>query len=326
MNICLTIPGFVPHGGIRVILEWANGLTRLGHNIFLLCKKYEKCTWFKIDKRIQIYSNPDVILPSSDILVICSPHSIDLQRHPNCPTKTFIFMQMLEHMFRPTDRAWVQRCNQFYLSNHPLISISGWNIEYIQKLGRKGVVHYIGNGINQKDFPIKKCEKQGNVVLVEGWEVNNPSKDSNFVAHSVANQLKKDGCTILAYSQGILKTYPDIPDEYYKLPSLKRINELYSRADILLKASNYDARSTSPIEAMTKGCIPIRAINKGDDDLVHLVNCMRSGYNAQEMYDNARIVLTDKKLKQKLESNCLQYVRNNTWSHHIVGIERILTA
>lgn len=326
MRITLTIPGFVPHGGIRVILEWANGLTKLGHDVSLLCKAYETCKWFKIDKRVNIYSNPDVVLPSTDIFVICSPHSIDLEKHPHAPNKVFIFMQMLEHYFSPNDPGWIQSCNKFYLSRHPLISISRWNIEHLKKLGRKSPTYYIGNGINQKDFPIKKCSKRGNVVLVEGWEVNNPSKDSNLIAHSVANQLKKDGCTILAYSQSELKTYPDIPDEYHRLPSLKKINELYERADILLKASHYDARSTSPIEAMTKGCIPIRAIDKGDDDLVHFVNCLRSGYNAHEMYANAKLVLNDKRLKAELSKNCLEYVRNNTWSHHIVGIERILTS
>lgn len=324
MKICLTIPGFMPHGGIRVILEWANGLSRLGHKITLLSNEDGKPKWFNLNKNVKISTDILSTLAWSEILVICSPHRVDLQRHPNKPKNIFIFMQMLEHMFNPHNRAWVQQCNAFYMTPYPLISISQWNIDYIKRLGRKGVIHYIGNGINQKDFPIKQCKKKGNVVLVEGWELTNPSKDSNLIAHEVSRRLKSEGFTILAYSQLENKTNPDIPDEYYRLPSLSKINELYERATILLKASHFDARSTSPIEAMTKGCIPVRAIDKGDDDLTHLVNSYRCGYNVDELYAGAKEVLTNKPLRLALEKNCLEYVRNNTWAHHIGVIEGIL--
>ena len=63
-------------------------------------------------------------------------------------------------------------------------------------MGRKGEIFYIGNGINIKDFPIRKVKKDKKTILVEGWEATNPSKDYYRMAHKACMKLKKQGFKI----------------------------------------------------------------------------------------------------------------------------------
>ena len=50
MNITITLPGTSPHGGIRVIIEWANWLAS-HHEVTVLCSG-RKPTWINVDPRI----------------------------------------------------------------------------------------------------------------------------------------------------------------------------------------------------------------------------------------------------------------------------------
>ena len=326
MKIVLTIPSFVPHGGIRVILEWANRLSKTGNEVSLFCGKgASRPGWFNLSRSIKITPN-ERDLKGKDILIICSPHDIDLEKSKYAPKKKFIFLQMLEHLFSPGNHAFLEKCYRVYSSNLPKILISQWNIDYIEtNYPDRGQIFYVGNGINTEDFPIEKVKKGATpTVLVEGWNALNPTKDVDRVAPKVAAMLKEEGCHILAYSQLAPVDYENVPDEFYALPSLERMNRLYHRAHILIKATRFDARSTSPLEAMTKGCVVVRGIDKGDDDLFHLDNCMKVPYDVQSVYEAAKRVLKEEDLRSKLAQSGYNYVQTYSWDFWMKEIEGIL--
>jgi hypothetical protein len=117
-----------------------------------------------------------------------------------------------------------------------------------------------------------------------------------------------------------------VPDEFYVLPDLETLNFLYSNATILIKATQYDARSCSPMEAMTKGTVTARAIIEGDDDLHHFKNCYRVSYDVDKLYYAALTLLKDDTLRNILACNCISYVQTYTWDYwmeKIVGILEI---
>ncbi len=324
MKLLLTIPSLtIPHGGTRVILEWATRLDKRGHQVTLFVDKGPKvCPWYHIPKSIPIL-NHDVAVSDCEVLVICSPHSIRLQDRLIKGQRCYIFIQMLEHLFKTSDVYWKLLCDRFYFSTHPMISISNWNIKELRAMGRQNEIYYVGNGVNLEHFPIvTDCHK--NSILVEGWEPNNPSKDSDQIAAHVALRLKKEyGFPIVAYGQKPL-TGSIRPDRYVQLPDLATMNELYSDAILLLKASHFDARSCVPMEAMTKGTPTVRAIEKGDDDLTHEVNCLRCDYSELSMYENAKRLLDDGNLYQTISANCVEYVTTYTWEYWMDKIEKIL--
>jgi hypothetical protein len=146
---------------------------------------------------------------------------------------------------------------------------------------------YLGNGVNFELFPIETPEKE-NIILVEGWEPGNPTKDVDYIGARVAKELKKQyGCKVLAYSQLPCKEFMDVPDEYHVKPNLQTLNDLYRRAKIFIKATKCDARSTAPLEAATKCCVVVRGIDKGDDDLF-VENCYKVGYNYDQVLSAVR--------------------------------------
>lgn len=325
MKICLTIPSFVPHGGIRIIIEWANRLYDCGHEILLYCKCGGDTSYWNINRRIRIV-NDVVSVCNCDRLVICSPHDICLEKVACTGPKIFIFMQMLEHLFRANDNKWISLCQKWYSSSFPKIAISQWNIEFIKKyFPNGGPVHYVGNGVNTKDFPVETADKpnQG-VILVEGWNALNPTKDSAQIAPRVAQRLKDMGYYVLGYSQTLPKRFKDVPHEFYVKPSLEQLNDLYRRATILIKASHCDARSCSPMEAGTKGTVTARAIEKGDDDLIHMSNCLRCEYDEKQLFEISLKLLKDDNLRTILAKSMIEYIKAYSWEYWIPKIENIL--
>src|SRR5690606_33584088 len=110
-----------------------------------------------------------------DLVIIGSPHSIWLEDKLTTENG-IIFMQMVEHHFRPNDKAWMETCNKFYHSRLPILSYSCWNIGYLESIGREGATHYIPTAIDQNEFPIQR-PKKSNIILIESPIPNNPSKD-----------------------------------------------------------------------------------------------------------------------------------------------------
>lgn len=319
MKIVITTPSLkTPHGGTRVLNEWANHLSKY-HDVALFVQDgYTYCPWMHVKVRTVVRP---IHITLADLVVIGSPHSIHLERKAK---KSLVFMQMVEHLFTKNPSFHTQ-CNAFYNSPNLLLSISKWNIDYLLEQGRAGEIQYIENGINLIDFPIKKTEKK-DVVLVEGWESGNQAKDPEHIAPQVAERLRQDGYRILAYSQKPLMTLKHVPHEYYYRPSLHQMNELYSRAKILLKATKYDARSTAPMEAMTKGTPTARAIIQGDDDLIDGVNCRKVEYNVEKLYEAAKFLLTDTTSYDIISNECINYISKMGWEEKIKEINNILEA
>jgi hypothetical protein len=310
MQVFITIPAMtVPHGGIRVLIELANRLAAF-HDVKIISTQ-RHCDWMKI--------NVPVIMEreykGGEVLIIGSPHHIHLTGK-----KTYTYCQMLEHHFAPNDRRWVARCHDFY-TKHEMISISHWNMDYIKSISSHPI-HYTDTGVSYTDFPTEIVEKDFKTVLIEGWETGNISKDSDNIAAKVASRLKDEGYKILVYSSKPLTVLPEVPDEYHYRPSLEVINDLYRRATILIKATHMDARACAPLEAMTKGCVTVRAIDSGDDDLIHNVNCLRCDYNEERLYTYAKILLTNRKRFDRLQREC--YKLDRRWERVVNQFNHIL--
>lgn len=325
MKVFITTPAINGiHGGLRVINTWANLLAEY-HEVYLYSLKSENsCNWMKLSPKVQICGFNKFI--ECDCVILTSPHSVHLIDIILPHQKCFLFLQMQEDMFVPNDANWFAQCKKFYTAPYPMFSISKWNMERMEKtFGRTGTTYYIRNGIDFNEFPISEKPKDGKTVLIEGYEPgSNPTKDVNRLGAKVGARLRKEGYRVLAYSQSACTMKQGV-DEYYQKPPLPKLNELYERATILIKASLYDARSLSPLEAMTKGTSTARAIVQGDDDVIHEYNGLRCEYNEEQLYQTAKRLLTDNDLRGELSFNCKQYVQTEcNWDKIMNEINEIL--
>ena len=309
------------HGGIRVINEWANRLEKFGHRVVLYNQAGTvRSDFMQINCKIV---NTLELLGKSDILIVTSPHGSFLLDKDK-PAKKFVFLQMLEHLFNINNKKLFQQTMSLYSTKYPLISISLWNIRQLQNsFKRTGITKYVGNGVNLDDFPLSYKPKDGKIILLESPEPTNFCKDVEKIAVKVALKLKLEGYKIKGF--GIRPAKENIYDEYVLNPDLKTMNRLYEEATIMLKATRYDARSTAPLEAMTKGTVNVRGIIEGDDDL-NASNSFKTTYNIDKVYEFAKYALENKEEREKKAKAGYEYVQTYTWDYWMNQINQILIA
>lgn len=328
MRVLIITPSLGQHGGIRTLVSWANGLLKW-HSVGIYSIAQDNPSNMYVNHDVRIIKNTNLKWEDWDCLIIGSPHGIKYKDAP--VKKKVIFMQMCEHLFKPGDRNWKNACVEFYGAKYPMILISLWNHQDINYIRYGLPTYYLGNGVSFDDFPINDSPMKGSnekfgktVVLVEGWEATNPTKDTDAIGARVAKRLKAEGYYIIGYSQLPLRTFPKVPNEYHSKPSLKVLNSLYERATVMIKATRFDARSTAPLEAMTKYCAVARAIQKGDDDLIHEQNCLRCGYNEDELYSITKRLLDDVELRSNITENAAAYVQKYSWDYWMPKINDII--
>jgi hypothetical protein len=307
------------HGGIRVINEWANRLQAFGHKVILYNQAGPvRCDWMTVTCKIV---NTTSLLDKSDLLIVTSPHGAFLLSKDK-PVKKVVFLQMLEHLFNITNKSFFDSCLALYTTKYPLISISQWNIRFLQnKYQRKGPIHYVGNGVNLEDFTISDKPKEGKIALLESPEPTNMAKDTEKISVQVAKNLIEKGWTIKGF--GLQAAKDNIYAEYFTKPSLEIMNRLYDEATIMIKATKYDARSTAPLEAGTKGTVTIRAIIEGDDDL-NDSNSFKTNYSYDKLFDATMFAINNpEQLKQRSE-NIKSHVQTYTWDYWMYKINQII--
>ena len=210
MTTFVTCPTLRPHGGVRVILEWANRIP----DVVVHVPKIEPVEWMRVAPHLAFTTKYDA-LRRSETLIVTSPHGLDCLKVPG-PSKRFVFLQMLEHMFRERNSGWERACRRAYTTAEPLILISKWNERVIrEQYGRKGPIVQVGNGVSLEDFPIECRAKASDVVLVEGWNPGNATKDIDGIGPDVAKRLKADGCTIVGYGRDEPREQRHVLDEYH---------------------------------------------------------------------------------------------------------------
>lgn len=316
MRILISTPSLGLHGGIRNIIDLANLLQAKGHDVILYVQSgHLKTNDYKINCRVV---NNTYLADRCDRIVISSPHGIELM---NCKPKKILWMQMIEHLFRPTDLKWLERCKSFYFADAPMISTATWGVEYLKAQGRVLDTYVLGTGVNLDNFPISTTAKTKEFVLLESPVPTNPVKDADYLALKAGKKLREQGLKVIAYGALPLpKEYSDCVDSYHLKPSLQKMNELYLLATLLIKATKYDFRSTACLEAMTKGCVSVRGIMMGDEDLTD-ENSYKQGYG--DLYNLALHAINDENLNQK-SLNCINYIMNHSWSYWLPKYEEII--
>ena len=307
-----------PHGGIRVINEWANRLQDFGHRVVLYNQAGAlRCTLQEIKCKIVNTTN---LICKSDVLIVTSPHGAFLL-DKDVPKK-FVFLQMLEHLFNPTNAKFFNDSITLYKTHYPIISISQWNIRILQnQFHRSHTIHYVGNGVNLNDFPISYRPKDYKTILLESPEPTNYTKDTERLAIQVGKILKERGYIIKGF--GLKEPTHKIFDEFVVNPDLQTMNSLYEEATLLLKATKYDARSTAPLEAGTKGTLTIRAIIEGDDDL-NETNSFKTGYSVDKLYDATMFALANREQLDQRANAIREYVKTYTWDYWMNQINKII--
>lgn len=328
MKILIITPSLNPHGGIRVLVEWANGLARRGHHVTLQSENgVITADWVDISPAVEVLPGQFWGLHGYDVAVAGTPAIARRMDPMSGSAERFFLLQMAEDMFAPNHKAWVETCHLSYQVKMPIIGISRWVEKHVRQWRGDGKMYYIGNGVSADFQPGKKDRDL--TVIVECWGGypgnSNPAKDINQLGPKVAEHLKqKYGARIIGMSQFPAWTYGHVPDEYFQKPDQQTWVRTMQRGHIMVKASRYDARSTAPVEAMACGVPTARALVEGDDDLIHEYNCLRGGYSMEELIGQAEQLINDEETRHTLAANGLEYREKYlSWDYWLGKVEGI---
>jgi len=320
MRILYVVPGMGPCGGIRVIVEHLNRLVDRGHDVFVATPRgaKDRPQWIKLGKdvvlgRPHVYDNANM-----DIAVATGWKTVPFVfNEMDCPKVWF--NQMAEWMFYgpSSPHRGVVKAVYNQWGNLPMINISKW---VAVATGHTEFV--MGNGVNKGHF-YNDGGPRHHAILVEG-DNRNYAKDQEAVGWTVARALRDVYDVELWGYAGYHHDHATLFDKFIVKPSHKQMRRLYSGVQFLLKASRYDARACSPVEAMCCGTPTVRAIIKGDDDLVHMDNCLRTEYSIEALSEAATRVLEDQGLLQHLRSCARHYAAKHlNWEDKIDVLEDI---
>ncbi len=322
-----------PHGGVRIIFNWVKYLSQHQCDVTVcVMDGVLQCNWMQVPKNDNIHyvTDPRLAIYNA-VVILTSPHDLKVLDFIDSPSqRVFLFIQMLEHYFRPQNKEWVRQCYEFYKLPFKKICISHWNIDYlIENFNqRREDIYYIRNGVDFDDFPLSKAHKTHfrKIILFESWGSNNFSKDPEGVQRETAKLLKREGFHIVCYGGHKPVRDNNLIDEYYQMPDASTLNMLYEKCSALIKVTHMDARACAPLEAMTKGTITIRGIDLGDDDLIDMKNCLRlPATNATNIFKAVCNLQRNNGKYSALSENCLKYARENCdWNIIIKDIIKIL--
>jgi glycosyltransferase involved in cell wall biosynthesis len=215
-----------------------------------------------------------------------------------------------------------------------VVAISNWEKPYLKKLGLKGEILVLGNGIPEEFFKLKKSKEQNKIVFLGRIA---PIKDLETLIFAFS---KIDNKKINLELVG-----PAEEDYLQKLKSLiKKLNlekriifsgavyeteekiKKLDSAKMFILPSKREGMPQALIEAMARSKIVIASNNKGCEDII---NSGKNGFlfpigHSKKLVSLINKVLTLKKSeKSKLEKQAKKSVEKFSWSFIIPKLESL---
>lgn len=326
MRIVYVLPTLSACGGVRVVFEQATRLAERGHEVSLVSPELTMPTWFDLTRPVMTHWEAARSGPW-DVAIATSPNTLTTcQAIP--ASKRVYFVQMMEHLFERPGSAGFRTCLDSYrearLAGFKFITISNWLKTELEALSGATDTPILPNGINRDHFYPETSDEGSPYLLVEG-DNRNYAKDVNGIGWQVALTLaQRHGLRVVGFA-GSVHNYSAALDTFMLRPSVPQMRRLYSNCRLFIKASRFEGRSLSPLEALACGAPVARAILRGDDDLVDGQNCVRTTYDQESFLQAVERLLMDEAERIRLRQNALNYAQERLgWTPIMDQLERLL--
>ena len=317
-SICYIIPTTNITGGVAVVCEHLNRLQKLGFNC--LIASYDNKTdlsWFPNQsvKVIPLKGNQEIIEQYQTVVATGWITAYELLLL-NVKRKMYL-VQSDETRFYPKGSYLRTRVRRTYEFPFEFMTIAKWLQKFLKDNFNQDSF-YVPNGINtdifHPDTPLQSKPKNKKRILLEG-AINLPFKGMEE-AFKVVQDID---CEVWCVSyDGRPKTEWRCDRFFEKVP-MQDMRKIYSSCDILLKLSRVEGFFGPPLEMMACDGVSIVAKVTGYDEyIVDNYNALvtESG-NINKTKKLLKSLISDKKLYQKLQSNCQKTVKQMSWEKSI---------
>lgn len=315
-------------GGSKIILEYANRLSKRGHKITLVSYD-EKPNWFNLDKNvefIQVLENEQLEdnIPDCDLIIPTSWKNIyQAVKYGKAPV-TF-FEQGGSHIFDVQNLS--KRKYDVVKSRIGLLSF----VHTVSSFSKEKIREYYGidsevicNAVDSTIFYSRKSVEKNNegvinitIIGSEGFKF----KNINESLQAIRNLKRKDKNINLNW---ISQDEPKINEEKAIVnPEQIEIGNILRNTDIFICNSEYESFCLPALEAMTCGAAVITTDNGGIRDFV------KNGYNAliiekhnlQDLMEKIEFLINNKEKREEIAKNGIETSKRFSWDESTNKIE-----
>jgi len=312
-------------GGSKIILEHANKLTKMGHEINLI-SHYPKPDWFPLEQNVNFIQVPwDNILcesiPECDVIIATYWREIyECVEQKKAPV--IYFEQGDFHLFdlEKLDARTYQYIKKQLETIKFVYTISSFaQLKLKEVYGADSIV--IPNAVNDKVFYYEPHQQNKNITIaLIGSEEAEFKRVGNIL--DAMEIVKNKG-----YNIEIKWITPTIPKER-KIeaivnPPQIEIGNTLRRADIYICASMYEAFCLPVLEAMTCGAAVITTNNGGNMDFVENNKnaILIEKDNIQDIVEKIEMLLNNELLRKSIAENAVEKSKQYSWD---ITMEKII--
>lgn len=313
-------------GGVKVIFEHANHLSRRGVRVTIL-SHFVKPEWFPIEADyVQVPFGVELAkgIPVCDMIV--ATYWDHIQACVETGIAPVVYFEqgdfhLFDHKNMAPDVAKFVR-KQFELP-HRIITVSGKAAKLIKNLyGRDSDVFH--NAIDTSIFRAEgdRYISSNPYVLMLGSD-NTKFKGLDDIL-AAYRSLKESGLAVdlVWITPNQPATVDPLIKEVFVNPPQEKIAELYRGAAVYISGSYYESFSLPVLEAMACACPVVTTANEGVKEYaVHAENCLMTAPGTPvELSRHTRSILEDGSLRDKLVANGLKAAGRFEWNQIITKL------
>jgi glycosyltransferase involved in cell wall biosynthesis len=350
INFLLPGRGEKPGGGFKVVYEYANGLSRRGHDVSLIhparleintpfSKRPEKMwrflrrkidgsyrpdKWFAVDEKVRLRWVPSLHsrhIPSAEIIVATACATAEwLAGYPPEKGNPYYLIQGYETFSVSEDRLLAT----WHLPFKKIV-VSKWLQNKAEEIGESAF--YIPNGIDFRAFGIEVDIQQRSPAVVAMMYHKAESKGwADGLAALERIQSEVPDLRLLLF--GLENPPAGLPDyiRYFKNPGQSTLRRLYNGAAVFIAPSWFEGWGLPPAEAMACGCAVAAVDNSGHREFArHEVTAMLSpAKDPAALAGNILRLIQDENLRLRIARAGNAHIRNFTWDKAINALEQAM--
>jgi glycosyltransferase involved in cell wall biosynthesis len=352
INFVAPRTGEWPSGGLRMVYEYANRLSRSGHDVtivhpgrlaidptkldhlknavrYALRKmdgRYTPDSWLRMDPKVRLLCVPSLaerFVPDGDIVIATAWQTAEwVSKYSRAKGRGFYFIQHLETWNGPEDRVYATW-------KAPLQKIvpSKWLAEVARGLGESAI--YIPYGLDVDAFQIATPseERQPNQLMMLYHNAEWKGCEEGLQALSMVREKDSQTRAILFGVPARPATLPDWM-EYHQSPSAKLLRELYNRAAIFVAPSRTEGWGLTGCEALLCGAALVATDIDGHREFAfHEQTALSSpARSPSALAENILRLIQNPALRVQLAKNGFQFVRQLTYERAAASFEAALCA
>jgi glycosyltransferase involved in cell wall biosynthesis len=344
-------PGRFPMGGFKVVYEYANHLSRRGHQVAVvhaarecsretgplahlkngiryfqsaLDKRYRPDRWFQVDPNVKLLCVPSLSekwIPKGDVILATAWGTAEwVSRYSADKGTGFYLIQSLETWSGPEDRVYAT-----WKAPLKKIVIANWLLDIAKGMGEEAV--YIPNGLSKDEFQMDIAPEEREPKSVLALYHKDEVKGSADLLEALSIVRQKDtGIRVTLFGVPPRPAFLPTWIEYYQQPQRPLLRSLYNRAAIFVSPSRVEGWPLPPAEAMLCGAALVATDIGGHREYAfHEKTALLSqAKDPQGLADNILRLLSDSTLRVRLATRGNEHIQQFTWERATDHLESIL--